>query len=374
MPYPVPIRRTALLTALALASGPAAPITTYSAPAWRQNQAAGHPIADCDALRATAARMRAGLPAQDEAIRRTEDQLAAARQGVHESTQEAQIAVVKAATAYAVHQLDTVRDLETAVENAKGASSLARRKWLARLDEFKRSAENIEKFSNSAAAGADLGAAIRDNQELLRRFIVDVDASGISDDLAMKAATFAGPMGVLTLEGLTVGRDLVYAGWSWYDMVKQEDAAARNLEEMQTARRAIDSRIYEIQGILADPDFQCATPAPPPSDRIMTQPPEPTPAVMTPVPAPAPAPRKGHGAANAAALLLIAGGAGTALYAYNKYKNTTTCTAPTGDIPSICANQSADGGTACRQILAEQVAFCQCSGYSGFDAGAGVCK
>jgi hypothetical protein len=377
MPHPVPVRRTALFTALALACGPVAPITTYTSPATGyQNQAAGKPIFDCTGLQATADRMRAGLPAQDEAIRRTQEQLDAARTGVKESVQEAQLLALKEATNAAVHQLDYVRETKSMI--AKSAASNADRlKWNAIVDKIKDAAEKVQNATTSGASGLNIGTAIRENQLTLSTFAKELEGSGISDELGKAAATaIAGPAGGLAVEIGISARDAIAAGWGLYNNVSEADAAQRNLDTMRQARSSIDSRIYEINDILKT---ECAPPPPPPQDRIMTRPPAAEPPPYTPVPDPAPqqaAPAHHGGGGGAVVGVLLAGAAGVAVYGYAKNKygttDTTTCTAPTADIVSICA--AGGGSSACQTALANQTTFCKCEGYAGFNAGSGRCQ
>ena len=378
MPHPVPVRRTALLTSLALACGPVAPITTYTSPASeRQAQAAGGPIFDCSGLQNTATRLRSGLPAQDEAIRRTQEQLDAARQGLKESVQEAQMLALKEAAGAAVHQLDYVREAKAGIAKA-AASNANRLKWNAYVDKIKDAAEALQNLTSSGASGVNIGAAIRQNQLTLATFAKELEGSGISDELGKAAATaIAGPAGGLAVEIGISARDAIAAGWNLYNNATEADAAQRNLDQMRQARSAIDSRLYEINDILAT---ECAPPPAPPKDRIMTQPPAPEPPPYTPVPAPPPAPAQPqhHGGGGGAVVgVLLAGAAGVAVYGYAKNKygtgaDTTTCTAPTADIIAICGAGS--GSSACKTALANQDSYCKCLGYAGFNAGSGRCQ
>jgi len=379
MPHPVPVRRTALLTALALACGPVAPITTYTAPAREyQGQAAGKPLFPCDELRATAARMRAGLPAQDDAIRKTQQQLDAARTGVRESAQEAQMLALKEATGAAVHQLDFVREAKSLLEKYP-PSNMDR--LAGALGKIHDAAENLEKLTNSGAAGVNIGAAIRQNQLTMSTFVRELQDSGISDELAKAAvASLAGPAGLLAVEIGITARDAIAAGWGLYNNVTEADAAQRNLDTMRESRSLIDGRLYEINDILTSPATGCSKPPAPPQDRIMTQPPAADPPPYTPVPPAKPAaaavktpPQHHGGGGQAVAGLLLGGAAAAALYGYakNKYGPNNNCVAPTADIPDLC---SVGHSSACSQALANQVAYCQCRGYSTFDATAGTCR
>lgn len=377
MPHPVSVRRTALLTALALACGPVAPVTTYTSSASVvPGQAAGQPIFDCVGLQATAARMRAGLPAQDEAIRRTQEQLDSARAGVKESVQEAQMLALKEAAGAAVHQLDYIREAKAAIAKS-AASNATRLKWLGYLDKIKDAADKVQNLTSSGAAGANLGAAIRDNQLTLSNFAKELEGSGISDELGKAAAmAVAGPAGGLAVEVAISARDAIAAGWNLYNNASEADAAQRNLDQMRQARSAIDSRLYQIDEILTSAESKCTPPPVQPQDRIMTQSPAGDPPPYTPVPpatsAAALTKHKGGGGGAVLGVLLVGiAGAGVYGYAKNKY-GTKNCTAPTADIIAICGAGS--GSTACKTALANQDAYCKCEGYAGFNTVAGICK
>lgn len=378
-------RRIALCTSVTLMFVSAAPLPVFTTTQpgsaatmsidLAQAQAAGQPIFDCSGLQSTAARLKAGLPVQNEWIRRTEEQLKAAREGVQQSKEALQGLALKTARDLAVHQLKMVRDLQTAIENARGYSSIARAKWLARVDTLKEGADAIEKLANAGKAGADLGTAISKNRGTLEEFVKQVNESGISDELGLKAAEFAGPVGVAVVETFVAARDASFALWEGKMSADELNAAQRNLDQMRAARQAVESRAYELDGIVAS---ECAPKAPAPKDRVSVQPaepPAPPPPAATPVPPPAKAPaaarpaKSGGGGTGVGVLLGLAVAGGAGYYVYNKSK---TCVAPTSNILAICSQSSSS--SACKTALADQDAFCKCSGYSGFNATYGSCQ
>ena len=339
----------------------------------RQAQAAGGPIFDCTGMQATAARLKAGLPVQDEWIRRTEEQLRVAREGVQQSKEALQGLALKTARDLVAHQLKLVRDLQTAIANAKGYSPIGRQKWLARVEKLKEGADAIEKLANSGKAGADLGTAISKNRGTLEEFVKQVNESGISDELGIKAAEFAGPVGVAVVETFVAARDASFALWEGKMTADELNSAERNLNQMRAARQTVQSRAYELDGIVASPD--CApTPAAPQGRATTTSPtpapvpPASSPATSSPVPpakADAPAPTGaatttsggGHGGA---VLLGLAAVGGLGSVAYTKLKN---CGAgDTGQIGSSCSRGTPN---ACAAAQAVQEAYCKCMGYSG---------
>lgn len=361
MSLPVQSRRVVAIVLIAMlaSSGPVPAIAQgVSAP--------GRPIIDCTGLQSTAARMRAGLPAQDEAIRRTEAQLNAARQGRREAQGDLQTAMLKSATLAAEQTLSVVRDAQSAIRTATG-SAANRQKWFERYEALKKSAEAIEKLTSSGAAGASIGTAIREHQLTATSLLKDIEASGISDELGLKAAEFAGPLGVVSVAVSIAARDLIYAGISTYVTGNEVEAAERNLAEMRAARRAIDSKIYEMEGIVASPD--CGAKPPNPADRMMVQK-EPDPAPASPAtqsPAPARAPKKGGGGGGMMLLALAAAG-GAGYYAYTKAK---TCTPPTTNVLTVCSQSSSS--SACKTAIADQDAYCKCEGYASFSTIQGQC-
>ncbi|MEI6244931.1 MAG: hypothetical protein WCQ64_07770, partial [Acidobacteriota bacterium] len=144
-----------------------------------------------------------------------------------------------------MHQLKMVRELQDAIENARGYSSIARAKWLARVDKLKEGADAIDKLAKSGKAGADLGTAISKNRGSLEEFVKQVNESGISDELGLKAAEFAGPVGVAVVETFVAARDASFALWEGKMSADELNAAQRNLDQMRAARQAVESRAYE---------------------------------------------------------------------------------------------------------------------------------
>lgn len=246
------------------------PFQGYAGASFAQ-QAAGQPIFDCTGMQATSARLKAGLPVQEEWIRSTEAQLRAAEDGVSQSKAALQDIALKAARDLVVHQLETVRAFETAIENARGFSSLNRAKWLGRVDDIKEMAEGVDgvvKLGTAGLAGNNLGMLMQKNRATLQDFINQVQESGISDELGLKAATFAGPAGVLVVESFTVARDVSFALLEGRMSANEAAAARENLGQMRAAKSAVESRAYELDSILAS---DCAPRPTAPSDRILVE-------------------------------------------------------------------------------------------------------
>jgi len=291
------IRRTARATMALLVVSTISPFHGYAdVAAFRdaasfEQQAAGNPIFDCTGMQQTSARLKAGLPVQDEWIRRTEEQLRAAERGVTESKQALQDLAIKNAIQLAQSQLSAAADMKTALENAKGFSTLKRGQWLQKVDRIKQLGEQIDnasKVGNSAIAGNNLGKLMQENRATLQDFINQISESGIADELGIKAASFAGPVGVLVVETFMVARDTALALGGGVISASEAATARQNLDQMRLARRDVANRANELDKILASPESNCTPKPAAPQDRIQVQRPADTPATPPATPAPAP--------------------------------------------------------------------------------------
>jgi hypothetical protein len=281
-----------------------------------EQQAAGNPIFDCTGMQQTSARLKAGLPVQDEWIRRTEEQLRAAEKGVTESKQALQDMALKQAIQLAQSQLSAAADMKTALENARGFSTLKRGQWLQKVDRIKQLGEQIDnasKVGNSAIAGNNLGKLMQENRATLQDFINQISESGIADELGIKAASFAGPVGVLVVETFMVARDTALALGSGVMSASEAATARENLAQMRAARNDVANRAFELDRILASPDSNCTPKPPAPQDRIQVQRPADTPATPPAAPSlPTTPSAKGGGGPGPLtwALIGVAGAAG----------------------------------------------------------------
>jgi hypothetical protein len=346
------IRRTARATIALLVLSTISPY----AEAFGQ-QAAGRPIVDCTGMQSTSARLKAGLPVQDEWIRRTEEQLRAAERGVTESKEALQDMAIKSAIQLAQNQLSAAAEMKTALENAGGYSLRRRGEWLQKVDRIKQLGEDIDnasKMANSAAAGNTLGKLMQTNRATLQDFVNQISEAGIADELGLKAATFAGPAGVLVVETFMVARDTALALGSGVISANEAATARQNLEQMRAARKDVANRAYELDSILASPD--CAPKPPAPQDRIQVQRPAETPATPpTETPAPPSLPTtpsaKGGGGPGPLtwALIGVAGAAGAVVAStYTGYTDdyTTPLGSTGGGTSSGGGSTNSGGGTA----------------------------
>jgi len=338
------IRRTARATIALLVVSAISPFHGYAA-AFEQ-QAAGNPIFDCTGMQQTSARLKAGLPVQDEWIRRTEEQLRAAERGVTESKQALQDMAIKNAIQLAQSQLSAAADMKTALENARGFSTLKRGQWLQKVDRIKQLGEQIDnasKVGTSAVAGNNLGKLMQENRATLQDFINQISESGIADELGIKAASFAGPVGVLVVETFMVARDTALALGGGVISASEAATARQNLDQMRLARRDVANRAFELDKILASPESNCTPKPPAPQDRIQVQRPAETPATTPSLPT-TPAAKGGGGPGPLTwALIGVAGAAGVVVAStYQPY--TDDYTTPLGSTSTSTSTTGSSGG------------------------------
>ena len=338
------IRRTARATIALLVMSTISPFHGY-ATAFEQ-QAAGNPIFDCAGMQQTSARLKAGLPVQDEWIRRTEEHLRAAERGVTESKEALQDMAIKQAIQLAQSQLSAAAEMKTALENARGFSTLKRGQWLQKVDRIKQLGEQIDnasKVGNSAIAGNNLGKLMQENRATLQDFINQISESGIADELGIKAASFAGPVGVLVVETFMVARDTALALGGGVISASEAATARQNLDQMRLARRDVANRANELDKILASPESNCTPKPPAPQDRIQVQRPAETPAPTPSLPT-TPSAKGGGGPGPLTwALIGVAGAAGAVVAStYTGY--TDDYTNPLGSTSTSTSTTGSSGG------------------------------
>jgi hypothetical protein len=289
-------------------------------------QAPGAPIyATCDSMQATVDKLKAGLPLQNEWIRRSEEQLRAAEEGVRGSQDQLKDMALKAAVDLVASQLEMVRAMKAGIAKS-AASNATRLKWLERVDRLKEAAEKIEqaeKLGKAGVEGNQLGAAIAQNRAQLADFLKFLDDSGIGDAAALQLAEFAGPVGVAVVETLTVARDVLYATFQGKMSADEASAHRTNLEGMKSAKAGVETRIYELNTDIAAGRCQ---PTPKPEDRssVKKEPDQPPLVGENGKPAKEPAaPKDGAtptqnkpSGAKLLGTLVVAGGAGVAGYYY----------------------------------------------------------
>lgn len=341
----------------------------------RIQQAPGRPIYDrsCEQAIADAERLEADLVRQDERIRRTEQQLAAAEGSRAEATAELEGMALKAVRDLAIRQLEAVRTLRRAIEArtpARNENEAATRRRLETLNQWvDRIQQAGEAIETTASRGqllqrrAELDNALIRNRATVSDFANFLQESGVGDEVGVKLAALAGPAGVLAVETAIVLRDVAFAAAGGYFSAQE---AARHRETLGTLK-AMRDRVSDFAFQLRAEATRCAA-APRPADRISVTPPSETPSTPPP-PAPKAEEKNGGGGGDTLYWLGLGGLVGAAAY----YKYGRTCTVPTENTLSVC-NSQGGSSEACRTAIAKSNEYCKCEGHSGFNTQSGGCR
>ncbi len=351
--------------------------TTLVRPA--AQQAPGQPIYDrsCSQAIADAERLEADLVRQDERIRRTEQQLAAAEGAVSDSVSDLEGMALAHARDLALRQLETVRTLRRAIEARtppSGRDDAATRRrlemlntWVDRIAEAGEQVEEVVSEGQILQRRAQLEGALVRNRATLADFANYLQETGVGDELGVKLAALAGPAGVLAVETAIVLRDVAFAAAGGYFSAQE---AARHRETLGTLK-AMRARVSDFAFQLRAEAARC-TATPRPDDRINVTPPGdarmPPADPATSTPAPKVEEKKGGGGDTLYWLGLAGLAGGAAYYAYGK-----TCTPPTQNVLTVCSSQGGSS-SACQNAVNEQDKYCKCEGYGGFDRQFGGCR
>jgi len=229
--------------------------------------APGHPIFDCVADAAAIRRLPSGLPAQQEAIRRAQAALDAAREDVQRHSIEARNAAIERTITMLASTADFIAGsserLLAREEGVKAAgitpAAATRFKFLQNVRHIADLSQKLVAAAQSYEAGHAFADAVFVQQTAreLRSLIAETNTllvdSGIWEELGGKGA-FAlwGPIGELGWSGLNTGLDLVTAGAQSEISAAETDRAARNLDAMQSAYTSTRDRLYELQKEVAE--------------------------------------------------------------------------------------------------------------------------
>lgn len=238
-------------------------------PAAAQTQAAGRPICPDPGL---VTQLQSGLPAMDEAIRRTEAQLDAARQAsinadaaARERAIDAAKSEVQSAIGDFVGNALTLRRRVEALRRA-GLARGARRELLEQAKDAQEILEQLQKMQSYWSDAQQLiavgGAGYQTGVELrtaARSFAQDVTRinelfvnTGIWDALGENLSGSFGPFGSLAFRAARAAMDI---GFSVAESALSESeylTASRHLDVMRAQRSRIESRIFDMQQVMAN--------------------------------------------------------------------------------------------------------------------------
>jgi hypothetical protein len=241
---------------------------TFSAP--------GAPIFDCQGDRAMITRLIAGLPAQDEAIKRTVLAISAANSDSAVAREKALMAGFKTLNAAAT----TVSQLsETALAKVEGLKSHGITNAAARfrlLEEIKSLAEDGQTLADATEfkekvvtyyeTGEGIGEILR-VREAAQRTLDKMAAiqkllheSGVEDDALEEIASqmalsglgpIGGPIGDALVHTIANGSEFVTKTAQEWNSTREAETAQRNLNVMRDQQRLVRERIYDLQQELA---------------------------------------------------------------------------------------------------------------------------
>jgi len=243
---------------------PTKPITVdLNAP--RVNQGGGQkqkdgPKIDCQKGKATRDRLAAGLPVQQEAIKRTEAQLEAARKGVEAATAEKrQILLqgaIQEAQGYAKNVLTSAEALRSQIGLLKELDiNKAERDILIRsLNTLIFEAEGL---AQAGQAGYESGEELKNKTDKVSKQLLTLAdkllmQSGLAEKVGEElAGKMWGPLGELGFRGAKLSIDFSAAMGQGMISETEREAAQKTLEIMSSQYREVEQRISEIDRDLA---------------------------------------------------------------------------------------------------------------------------
>ena len=242
---------------------------TFSAP--------GTPIFDCQGDRALIARLNSGLPAQDEAIKRTVLAVSAANSDSAVAREKALMAGFKTLNAAAT----TVSQLsETALAKVEGLKShgitvdaAARFRLLEEIKSLAEDGQTLadatefkEKVATYYETGEGIGEILRVRQAAQRTLDKMaaiqklLQKSGVQDDALEEIASqmalyglgpIGGPIGDALVHTIANGSEFVTKTAQDWNSTREAETAQRNLNVMRDQQRLVRERIYDLQQELA---------------------------------------------------------------------------------------------------------------------------
>jgi tetratricopeptide (TPR) repeat protein len=232
--------------------------------------APGAPIFDCEGDRTIINRLAAGVPVQEEAIRRTAAAMAAANAAGDEPRKQAMFAAISTLLSSATTASNWAETVIAKVEGLKSAGirpeTAAQFKLLQNMKETLEVSNKLVGLAANARkyylAGHAFGDAVLvqetaktlvDRLEAAKKLLVDSDLfSQVGEEAAAKIAFYGfGPVGGLTMEALVhtiaSGIDLYMDGQQAWNSAREAEQAERDLTVMRYQQMLVRDRIYELQ-------------------------------------------------------------------------------------------------------------------------------
>lgn len=217
--------------------------------------------ADCGKRKAVRDRIAAGLPVQEEGIRRTEAQLDAAQKGVGEAAVEKRQVLlqraIEEANGYAKDVLTSAQALRSQVELLKDLEIGKEKR-----DLLIRSLNTVifdgEDLAKAAQAGKESGEALNHKVDSLFRRILSLgDKMLMQSGIAEKAGEelsekLGGPLGALGFRGARLSIDITVALGKGMVSEKDLETAKRNLDTMRNQHRRARQHIPDLDRELTE--------------------------------------------------------------------------------------------------------------------------
>ncbi|HEX6323832.1 MAG TPA: hypothetical protein VFZ36_08910 [Vicinamibacterales bacterium] len=356
------------------------PILPLGASPLTSQQAAGAPIfRPCGEISASIARMQQGLTMQRGWIESAERQLRDAATGVYASREALRAKAMNTLGELISDQMGQMLTLRRKVEFLKsmGLSRDSRRRVLEaakKAEDLYERAENMkEHYDDLVTKGEDFEVrrALRDNLKDLQSFLKFAEESGLAEEGVSLLALAGGPVGQLAASTSNAAID-----WSLAlgENVINERELRRAQEDLAAMRAAYDRNTgiiaeLEMERTAAAREGQCpemnagqqqpaSSLTPPLADPPGPPAAAPAPPTATPVPAkPATVEEKKAGGSDVLYWTVLGAGAGAA-YLYSQRQ----CIPPSSWLsPSACDRTHGAGSGICRELEAEQNAFCSCN-------------
>lgn len=306
-----------------------------AAPGLAQGAAPGAPIFDCADAAARHARMARGLGVQDEAIRRTDAQIAALKEARAAGTKEARDQLVARSVdtvkSHADDELEALTKLTEKALSLPAGSALAgaRGTWLRKALNLQEEISNLKKLAQAFQAGEVYGTQVQSQSHTVIEHLKQANElfveSGLAEEIGGSLAKAGGPLGVAAFEASLFVLDYAVADLdSSFRQAEQQDLE-NALWTMRHAYGEVNLKMADLVNN-CPAQFGKATQPPPTVSTSLTPPlPEP-PAPQTPE---ASASKKSGGNAGKAAVVVLGGAAlaGAAVYAGQAMSELATTTA-----------------------------------------------
>jgi hypothetical protein len=226
---------------------------TVDANALQENKPApnGSRYVNCEWTRTTRDQLAGGLPVQEDAIRRTETQLEAARKGVEEANAERKKVLREGAAdeveEYAKEVLTSVDKLRIEIEALQGLDKAKRDLIIRTVNTLVFEGKSLYKAGNAGVESAGMQEQVNTvnrQVEVLYKIMME---GGIAEKVGEKGAEeLGGPLGALAFRGAKVSIDLSVAVGSGIISQNEELTAQENLETMKSQYQHIEDKITEL--------------------------------------------------------------------------------------------------------------------------------